>query len=76
MLKKLVNALRKQYYKIRVFTKPHPFFSTFDRIKLSKLKKGTAEKGFITIKPHGWNQRIKLRKNYTDREVVDYVLVD
>ncbi|MBT8324515.1 MAG: FkbM family methyltransferase [Winogradskyella sp.] len=76
MLKKLVNALRKQYYKIRVFTKPHPHFTTFDRIKLSKLKKGTAENGFITIKPYGWNQRIKLRKNYTDREVVDYVLVD
>lgn len=76
MLKKLVNTLRKHYYKIRVFTQPHPYLSTLDRIKLSKLKKGTAKRGTLTIRPHGWKQRVTIRKNYTDREVIDYVLAD
>lgn len=76
MIKKLFYHLKKRYNHIRVFTKPHPLYNTFDRVKLSKLKKGTSKKGSITIKPHNWKHSIKLRKNFIDREVIDYVLVD
>ncbi len=61
---------------MRVFLEPHDLFSSRDRWKLSKIIKGTSKKSFVLIKPKGYKSRIKIRKNYTDREVVHYVLQD
>ncbi|WP_339847454.1 FkbM family methyltransferase [uncultured Dokdonia sp.] len=45
-------------------------------MKLSKIIRGYSEKGFLMLRPKGFKHRIKIRKNYTDREVVEYVLQD
>ena len=71
---KYLQKIKKKYRELRVVLSPHPFFNTFDKIKLSKIKRDTKEKSFVLLKPKGWKHNIKIRKNYTDREVVHYVV--
>lgn len=59
-----------------MFLEPHPYFSSLDRMKLSKILPNTNEKGLIKLHPKGFEHPIKIRKNYTDREVAQYVLQD
>lgn len=76
MFNKGLKSLKKQYRELRTLFAPHPLFRVVDKIKLSKLKKGTDKKGYITLKPKGFKHSLKIRKNYTDREVIHYVLQD
>lgn len=76
MIKKLYKNLKKQFRNIKGYTQPHPVFSAIDRMKLSKIKRGDNKNGFLTIRPKGWKQSIKIRKNFIDKEVVEYVLID
>lgn len=76
MFRKPLRVLKKQYQEIRILLAPHPLFRVVDKIRLSQIKKGTDKKGFIFVKPKGWRHNIKIRKNYTDREVIHYVLQD
>ena len=72
----LFQVFKKKYRHIRNLLKPHPIFSIVDNYKLSKIKKDTKKSGFIYLKPKGWIHSIRIRKNYTDKEVVYYVLQD
>lgn len=76
MLKILLRDIKKLYREIKVLLSPHPLFRVIDKIKLSKIKKDTDEKGFIFLKPKGFRHNIKIRRNYVDREVIHYVLQD
>ncbi|GEM_PF-1276319 len=76
MFKRFFKDLKNRYRKIRVLLSPHPLFRRVDKFKLSKIKRETNKKGFVILKPKGWAHTIKIRKNYTDREVVHYVLQD
>lgn len=76
MLKKLYNSIKKKYRKIRVYTQPHPLYSTLDRVKLSKIERGNPKKGFVKLNLNGLGHDIKIRKNFIDKEVVGYVFAD
>jgi FkbM family methyltransferase len=76
MFKNLYNSIKKKYRKIRVYTRPHQLYSTFDRVKLSKIERGNSKKGFIKLNLNGLGHSIKIRKNYIDKEVVGYVFAD
>ncbi len=76
MLKKVYNSIKKQYRKVRVFTQPHPIYSTIDRIKLSKIERDNPKKGFLKLHLKGLGHPIKIRKNFIDKEVVGYVFAD
>lgn len=76
MLKNIYRFIRKRYRIIKVFLKPHPLFSTIDRIKLSNIKPNFSKKGFYVLRPKGWKHSIKIRKHFIDKEVVEYVLHD
>lgn len=73
---KIYKALRKCYWKVKAILKYHPIFTILDKIKLSKITRNTNKKGYIFLRPRGWLHNIKIRKNYTDKEVVQYVLQD
>ena len=76
MIKTAIKLIKRRYRKIKLLLAPHPIFTVLDKIKLSRIKRDTKGKGFISIKPKGWNHSIKIRKNYIDKEVVNYVLGD
>ncbi|MCG9793896.1 FkbM family methyltransferase [Flavobacterium algicola] len=72
----IFQIFKKIYRDIKKFVKPHPLFSILDHHRLSKINKDTKGKGFLSLKPKGWLHSIKIRRNYTDKEVVYYVLQD
>ena len=76
MFRKPLRVLKKQYQEIRILLAPHPLFRVVDKIRLSQIKRRTDKKGFVFLKPKGWRHNIKIRRNYTDREVIHYVLQD
>jgi FkbM family methyltransferase len=76
MILKIIKKIKKQYREIKIILAPHPLFNSIDKYKLSKIKKDTNKRDFIFLKPKGWKFNFKIRKNYTDKEVVFYVLSD
>lgn len=72
----MLKKLKKTYRTLRVLLKPHPLYRIIDKFKLVKIKKGDRKSGFVVLRPKGLKHSVKIRKNYTDREVLNYVLQD
>ena len=76
MFASAIAHLKKNLRNLKSALTVDPLFSRYDKYQLNRVNRKTNTKKLIRLKPKGLQQPIIIRKNYTDKEVVFYVLQD
>lgn len=72
----ILKRLKKIYWRYQSIWKSHPAFSSADKWKLHSITKEVFTDKIIKLKPKNLNSPIRIRRSFTDKEVLLYVLID
>lgn len=72
----MILKIKKLYWRYKYIWEEHPIFRTSDKMKIHFITKDTFSNEIISLSPKTLKYPIKIRKNFTDKEVLFYVLQD
>lgn len=73
---KFLQSVKKLYWRYKYIWINHPFFNMIDKWKLHSITNEVFTAELINLRPKNLEYPIKIRKSFTDKEVLLYVLLD
>lgn len=72
----MIFKVKKLYWRYKYIWEDHPILKICDKIKIHFITKHSISNELISLHPKTLKHPIKIRKNFTDKEVLFYVLQD